>query len=135
MGDKRKRGRKVAPYCQVMWQVVSTCRSCSFLCCFSRTHHSHHAHVIPILKVLYLGVSDLSQFTLGMGNDSEAVYNKEGAVRGLKRAPCNATDRFGPTRRAGTTANGIGTWIGSHCVLGAMWRRDLGEMRRGNNAK
>jgi hypothetical protein len=33
------------------------------------------------------------------------------------------------------TANGIGTWIGNHCVLGAMRRRDLGEMRRGNNAK
>jgi hypothetical protein len=37
------------------------------------------------------------QLALGMGNDSEAVYHKGGAVRGLKRAPCNTTDRFGPT--------------------------------------
>jgi hypothetical protein len=49
------------------------------------------------LSVLYLGVIDLSSIRGGKGNDSEAVYNKEGALRGLMRAPCNATDQFGPT--------------------------------------
>jgi hypothetical protein len=91
MGDKQKRGGRVTTYCQVMWQVVSTCSSCSFLCCFSHTQHSHHAHVIPILKVvLYLGVSYLSRFTL-KGKRIRSVCNKEGTLRVLMRVPLQCT--------------------------------------------
>jgi hypothetical protein len=77
------------------------------------------------LSVLYLGVSDLSQFALGMGNDIEAVYNKEGAVHGQKRAPCNSTDRFGPTRRARATTKLIGICcvLWGQCGRGETWEK------------